>query len=74
MLPCAVYRHSYLRFFNVTIQNMKVIINRFSISYLDVEVRTPCGRVDMVLRTKTTLYVMELKLDKSANEAMDQID
>jgi len=42
--------------------------------YVDVEVRTPRGRVDMVLRTKTTLYVMELKLDKSANEAMDQID
>lgn len=42
--------------------------------YVDVEVRTPCGRVDMVLRTKTTLYVMELKLDKSANEAVDQID
>ena len=24
----------------------------------------PNGRVDMVLRTETTLYVMELKLDK----------
>ena len=42
--------------------------------YVDVEVRTPRGRVDMVLRTKTTLYVMELKLDKSAGKAMEQID
>lgn len=42
--------------------------------YVDVEVRTPRGRVDMVLRTKTALYVMELKLDKSAGEAMCQID
>ena len=42
--------------------------------YVDVEVRTPRGRVDIVLRTKTTLYVMELKLDKSAGEAMEQID
>ena len=42
--------------------------------YVDVEVRTPRGRVDIVLRTKTTLFVMELKLDKSAGEAMEQID
>ena len=42
--------------------------------YVDVEVRTPRGRVDIVLRTKTTLYVMELELDKSAGEAMEQID
>ena len=42
--------------------------------YADVEVRTPRGRVDIVMRTKTTLYVMELKLDKSADDAMQQID
>lgn len=42
--------------------------------YVDVEVRTPRGRVDMVLRTKTMLYVMELKLDKDADMAMEQID
>lgn len=42
--------------------------------YIDVEVRTPRGRVDVVLRTRSTLYVMELKLDKSADDAMQQID
>ena len=42
--------------------------------YVDIEVRTPRGRVDVVLRTKTTLYVMELKLDKTAGEAMEQIN
>ena len=42
--------------------------------YVDVEVRTPRGRVDMVLRTKSTLYTFELKLDKSAAVAMEQID
>ena len=42
--------------------------------YVDVEVRTPRGRVDIVLRTRTTLYLMELKLNKSAGEAMGQID
>lgn len=42
--------------------------------YVDVEVRTPRGRVDIVLRTRTTLYVIELKLDKTADNAMDQIN
>lgn len=42
--------------------------------YVDVEVRTPRGRVDMVMRTGTALYVVELKLDKSADAAMQQID
>ncbi|MEG1660842.1 MAG: ATP-binding protein [Bacteroides sp.] len=42
--------------------------------YIDVEVHTPRGRVDIVLRTRTTLYVMELKLNKSVDAAMQQID
>ncbi|WP_165154874.1 ATP-binding protein [Parabacteroides sp. ZJ-118] len=42
--------------------------------YVDVEVRTPRGRVDMVMRTQATLYVIELKLDKTADAAMRQID
>ena len=41
---------------------------------MDVEVRTSRGRVDVVMRTDTTLYVVELKLDKDAQAAMDQID
>lgn len=32
------------------------------------------GRVDMVLQTKTTLYLFELKLNKSAEAALSQID
>ena len=55
-------------------QQMFYIIFSLLGNYVDVEVRTPRGRVDMVLRTKTTLYVMELKLDKSADEAMAQIN
>jgi len=42
--------------------------------YVDVEVRTSRGRVDVVLRTEATLYVMELKLDKNATVAMEQIN
>lgn len=32
------------------------------------------GRIDMLLRTDDYIYVMEFKLDKSAEEAMEQID
>ena len=42
-------------------------------NYVDVEVRTPKGRVDMVMRTPTTLYVVELKLNKTADTALEQI-
>ena len=42
--------------------------------YVDVEVRTPNGRVDVVMQTKSTLYLIELKLNKSAEAAMTQID
>ena len=41
---------------------------------IDVEVHTPTGRVDMVLKTATTLYLFELKLNKSASDAIRQID
>ncbi len=42
--------------------------------YTDVEVRTPRGRVDLVMRTPYTLYIIELKLDKDADTALQQID
>ena len=42
--------------------------------YVDVEVRTPKGRVDVVMRTAHALYVIELKLDKSADAALSQIN
>ena len=53
-------------------QLLYVIFSLFGM-YVDVEVRTPRGRVDMVMRTGTTLYVVELKLDKSAGAAVSQI-
>ena len=55
-------------------QQMLYIIFSLLGYYVDVEVRTPRGRVDMVIRTATTLYVVELKLDKDAEIAMNQID
>lgn len=54
-------------------QQMLYIIFSLLGHYVDVEVRTPRGRVDMVLRTQSTLYVIELKLNKDAETAMKQI-
>ncbi len=54
-------------------QMLYVIFSLLGI-YVDVEVRTPRGRVDMVLRSPTTLYVVELKLNQSAEAAMSQIN
>ena len=42
--------------------------------YVDVEVHTATGRVDLVLRTQTDLYLIEVKLNKDAQTAMRQID
>ncbi len=40
----------------------------------DVEVHTSDGRVDLVVQTGTTLYLIEVKLNKSAEAAAKQID
>ena len=42
--------------------------------YVQMEVRTAKGRIDMLLGTKTDLYVVELKIDRPAAEALAQID
>ncbi len=38
------------------------------------EARTARGRVDLLVSTKTTIFVMELKIDQSAEKALEQID
>ena len=42
--------------------------------YVDVEVRTATGRVDMVMQAFGKLYLFELKLNHSAAAAMQQIN
>ena len=42
--------------------------------YVDVEVRTANGRVDMVMNSGKALCLFELKLNKSAEAAMNQIN
>ena len=56
-------------------QQMLFIVFSLLTDYLvDVEVHTPKGRVDIVLLTRTDLYIIELKLNKDAQAAMQQIN
>ena len=41
--------------------------------YVDVEIHTSTGRIDLVMNTGKTIYLFELKLNKSAEVAMQQI-
>ncbi len=56
-------------------QQMLFIIFSLLTAYLvDVEVHTPKGRVDIVLLTRTDLYLIELKLNQDAQTALQQIN
>ena len=54
-------------------QLLYVIFSLFG-RYVEVEVRTPTGRVDVVMKTAKALYLLELKLNGSAQAAMRQIE
>ena len=54
-------------------QLLYVIFSLFG-RYVEVEVHTPTGRVDIVMKTDKALYLFELKLNMSAQAAMKQID
>ncbi len=56
-------------------QQMLFIIFSLLTEYVvDVEVHTPKGRVDIVMLTRTRLYIIEMKLNKDAQTAMRQIN
>ena len=54
-------------------QLLYVIFSLFG-RYVEVEVHTPTGRVDIVMKTAKALYLFELKLNMSAQAAIKQID
>ena len=43
-------------------------------SIVDTEVKSVLGRADVVVKTKSDIYVLELKVDDSVDNALDQID
>ena len=52
---------------------MLFIVFRLAGLYTRVEYRTSRGRIDMVVQTADYVYVMEFKLDGSAEQALQQI-
>lgn len=54
-------------------QNVLFIISRLMGFYTKAEYHTSDGRIDMVIVTKDYCYVLEFKLDGTAEEAMQQI-
>ena len=55
-------------------QNVLFIVFRLTGFHAGVEYRTSNGRVDLVMKTDKYVYVMEFKLDGTAEEAMRQIN
>ena len=55
-------------------QNSMYLIFKLMGFFTEVERTTSRGRMDIVMKTKDYIYVMELKLDGTADEALRQID
>ena len=55
-------------------QNFLFVFFRLLGLYVEVERATSDGRTDMVVQTKDYVYIMEFKLDKTADEALRQIE
>ena len=55
-------------------QNVLFIVFKLVGFYVQVEYHTSEGRVDLVLQTDKFVYIMEFKLDGSAEEALQQIN
>ena len=55
-------------------QNVLFIVFRLTGLYTKVEYHTSRGRIDLVLQTDSYVYVMEFKLDGSAEQALQQIE
>ncbi|MGM9816795.1 MAG: AAA family ATPase [Lepagella sp.] len=54
-------------------QQMLYVIFTLLGYYVEVEVRTATGRIDLVIKTSNTIYLTELKINKSAEKAQQQI-
>ena len=55
-------------------QMLFIVFSLLTELLVDVEVHTPKGRVDIVILTRTDLYILKLKLNKSSEAAMQQIN
>lgn len=55
-------------------QNAMYVIFKLIGFYVEVEKPTCNGRIDIIMKTEDYIYIIELKLDGSADEALRQID
>lgn len=55
-------------------QNCMFVITKMLGFYTEVERATSRGRIDLTIKTSDYIYIMELKLDGSADEALAQIE
>ena len=55
-------------------QNVLFIVSKLMGFYVKAEYHTSSGRIDLVLQTDRYVYVMEFKLDGTAEEALQQIN
>ena len=65
--------YELIRDLEVHYQNVLFIVFRLVGFYVKAEYHTSEGRVDLVLQTDRYIYVMEFKLEGSAEEALQQI-
>ena len=56
------------------VQNALFILFRLIGLRTDAEYKTSAGRIDILVRTDEYVYVLELKYDRSAEEALEQIE
>ena len=55
-------------------QNVMFIVSKLLGFYVQAEYRTSQGRIDLLLQTDKYVYIMEFKLEGSAEEALKQIE
>lgn len=66
--------YELIRNLEVHYQNVLFIVFKLVGFFVNVEYHTSRGRIDLVLQTDRYIYIMEFKLDGTAEEAMRQIE
>lgn len=59
---------------DICFHNVVYVVFKMLGFYVDVERHTSDGRLDMLIQTKDYIYILEFKMDRSADEALAQIE
>ena len=66
--------YELIRNLEIHYQNVLFIVFKLAGFYVNVEYHTSRGRIDLVMQTDRYIYIMEFKLDGTAEEALKQIE